>query len=134
MKNLGEFLTQKSEMKSFRGAKNSDFWCANIIKNFMCRSRCKLRQDSGTVARSFVKVASTLLSELFNSQAHLGRSSAVFDVGSFALHVAPRSRWPLAMQLELPTAWPTARMRKREQILSRETWCIFFLGGFAGIS
>ncbi|CAK9016509.1 Hypothetical protein SCF082_LOCUS13226 [Durusdinium trenchii] len=45
----------------------------------------------------------------------------LFDEGSFAVATAaPRAPWPLAMQLESPTPWPTARMRKREQILIRE--------------
>jgi len=61
--------------------------------------------------------------EAAETQAALARSAATaqpgsFDEGSFAVNTTfERSRWPLPMALESPTAWPTARMLRREGLV-----------------
>lgn len=66
-----------------------------------------------------IESAETRAALAFSSAAALpGRQDGIFDEGNVAAADFQRSRWPLPMALELPTAWPTPRMlRRQEQVL-----------------
>eukprot|EP00435_Cladocopium_sp_Y103_P035826 s3590_g9.t1 len=66
-----------------------------------------------------IESAETRAALAFSSAAaQPGRHGGVFDEGNVAAEDFQRSRWPLPMALELPTAWPTPRMlRRQEQVL-----------------
>lgn len=65
-----------------------------------------------------IESAETRAALAFSSAAALpGRQDGI-DEGNVAAADFQRSRWPLHMALELPTAWPTPRMlRRQEQVL-----------------
>ncbi|CAJ1342649.1 unnamed protein product [Effrenium voratum] len=81
--------------------------------------------ETGAFTRSRAAAASNGLSQDPASNGLSQESPpapAALDMGSFVSRGAAlqRSDWPLPMDLEVPAPWPTARMRKREEMIYRE--------------